>query len=104
MPGGRHHPSLRPVGPNVHILGDDINIQHIHLDQIQETEDNRRKLKTKKEHRNRLKTIIRWLKAEYPEYAVAGGVIPISHENIDDPMCFEHKTPKTCTTAGLMWD
>ena len=43
MPGGRRLPSLRPAGPDVPIIGGNINIRHAHLDQIQETEDNRRK-------------------------------------------------------------
>ena len=99
MPGGRHYPSLCPVGPNVQILGENINIQPVHMDQIQDTEDNRRKSKTKKEHRNRLKTIVKWLKAEYPDYAAAGGVVPISQENIED--LFEDTNTED---FSLQWD
>ena len=101
MPGGRCLPSLRPAGPDVPIIGGNINIRHAHLDQIQETEDNRRKLKTKKEHRNRLKTIITWLKKEYPEYVAAGGVVPISQENIDRPNFFQHNNTEDLNYSGI---
>ena len=92
MPGGRGHPAFCSKGTDepVVIIRGNIDVHDEHLGQIQETEDNRRKLKTKQEHRNRLKVIIQWLKDQYPQYTAAGGVISISQEHARNPNFFQH--------------
>ena len=92
MPGGRRHPAFCSKGTDepVVVIGGNIDVHDEHLGQIQETEDNRRKLKTKQEHCNRLKVIIQWLKEQYPQYTAAGGVISISQEHARNPNFFQH--------------
>jgi hypothetical protein len=104
MPGGRNYAAFHahaPTRDDEHVVGGNIGLQNIHRDQIHETEGNRRKLKTMHEHRNRLRVIINWLKQEYPEYAEAGGVVPISQEMVDDPNFCQHNNTEDLAYNGI---
>lgn len=104
MAGGRRHAAFHaeaPAGNEQDIVGGDIGLQNLHRVQIQETEGNRRKLKTIHEHRNRLRVIINWLKQEYPEYAEAGGVVQISQEMLDNPNFCQHNNTEDLAYAGI---
>ena len=61
-----------------------------HSVSIHETEDYHRKLKTRRELCNQLKTIIEWLKINYKDYCSKNGVVPITQAQIDDPSFFQH--------------
>ena len=90
-----------PAANEQDVVGGDIGLQNLHRVQIQETEGNRRKLKTIHEHRNRLLVIINWLKQEYPDYADAGGVVQISQEMIENPSFYQHNNTEDLAYAGI---
>lgn len=90
---GRKHPSFRPTKGKQKGTDDVIisaQLMPSHSVSIHETEDYHRKLKTRRELRNRLKTIIEWLKINYKDYCSKNGVVPITQAQIDDPSFFQH--------------
>ena len=103
MPGGRQHPAFRSDAPDhVPIAGGNLAVHYQHQQDINETEDNRRKPKTKKQHRNRLKAIIEWLQTHYPEYATgAGGVVEISAATCNNPNFFQHTNTMDLYYEGI---
>lgn len=102
--GGRLHPAFRAdqAGQEAPtILGGDIVVLNEHADHVQETEGNRRKVKTKKEHRNRLKVLIQWLNDHYPDYADAGGVVALTQAKLNDPNFFRHQATEDLHYEGI---
>jgi hypothetical protein len=74
-------------------IGAEILIQNQHRASLAETKRSRIKISTIKGHCNKLKTIIEWIKTNYPEYADAGGIIQLSEEELQDPKKIYHKNP-----------
>ena len=67
------------------------NISANHTAVVRETEDHYKKMKTVKDHCNRLKEMIGWVELNYPEY-YAEGVTPLSDEQIADERRYYRST------------
>lgn len=80
--GGRRNAHARPT-QDAPIIGEGIAIQEDHVEAVNETKSNDKKTKTKREHRNKLKAIIEFLKDQYPEY-YEQGVVEITEEQKND--------------------
>ena len=57
---------------DVPIIGEDIAIGNVHQDAVDDTTTRGMTIQTRRQHRNRLKAMIEWIKKEYPAYYEIG--------------------------------
>lgn len=76
---GRIRAADREATDDAETIGADIEISEEHQANVKETNDLERKVKTRREHCNRLKRYAEWLKKNYPQYASDGGVNSNGH-------------------------
>jgi hypothetical protein len=98
---GRRPPAFRSSGPDAATIGGGVQVSQQHAVLVHETEDNDTKVKTKREHRNRLMRMIGWIEDKYPEYVDEGGIINITVEQHADPCFFQHKCIKDFVYSGI---
>ena len=102
--GGRIHVDVsdRTVDVKTKIIGDDIEIEDVHTNDIIETEQSAMEDKTRREYRNRIKRIIKWIKRKYPTYYEEGIRIRIlDDEEKKDIVKFHHTNTHDLVYAGL---
>ena len=98
--GGRIHVSDRTVDDKTKIIGDDIEIEDVHTNDIIETEQSAMEDKTRREYRNRIKRIIKWIKRKYPSY-YEEGIRILDDEEKKDIVKFHHTNTHDLVYAGL---
>ena len=79
---GRIRPEDREAIDNAETVGNDIEISEAHQANVKETNDLERRLKTKREHCNRINRFILWVEEGYPEYVSGGGVKNLLEEEL----------------------
>lgn len=103
----RIYPAFRNQGvrgspdDDVPIIGADIEIAAAHSLAIAETQSHRLATATKIGHRNKLKMIIARIKAEYPDYATAGGVKTLTEDQLTNPEKCYHKNTEDLAYSGM---
>ena len=97
---GRIHVSDRTVDDKTKIIGDDIEIEDVHTNDIIETEQSAMEDKTRREYRNRIKRIIKWIKRKYPTY-YEEGIRILDDEEKKDIVPFHHTNTHDLVYAGL---
>jgi len=89
MPRGSGSGWIRPEDreaiDNAETVGNDIEISEAHQANVKETNDLERRLKTKREHCNRINRFILWVEEGYPEYVSVGGVKNLLEEELANP-------------------
>ena len=80
---GRTHPHQRDADFSGQLLGDDIELDETYISNVQETEDFKIDVLTKRSHRNRIKQMYLFWKDNFPNY-YAIGVRPLSTEELAD--------------------
>jgi hypothetical protein len=84
----------------VELLGGNIPIAEEHQSMVRETESGRIEEKAKKNYRNRIQHIHKFLEAKYPSHYNVG-VRDLTLEELSDPNNFHHKNKKDLVCTGL---
>ena len=77
-----------------------MELQEGHQEAVTDTQSNDKKLKTKREARNKLKLIIKFLENNYPDYYDAG-VVEITDEQKNDREFFAHTNTHDLVYTGI---
>jgi hypothetical protein len=96
---GRIRPHQRDTDDSVLIIGANITVDESHRQEVARTEANDRKKQTKRDYRNRIKHIYKFLQEKYPAYCEEGGVIEVPDEV--RLAKFHHKNTHDLKYAGL---
>ena len=90
----------RDADDDVEILGNDVAVDEDHLDAVRATTNNKINDATKKNYRNRLKTLMNFWQSHYPEY-YAQGVRELTAEELANPDVFWWKNTRDLIYTGL---
>ena len=99
--GGRIRPADRQATDDAETIGADIEISEEHQANVKETNALERKVKTLREHCNRLKRYAEWLKENYPQYVSDGGVKDLTEEELSNPDLFFYKMTQDLDYKGF---
>jgi len=97
---GRIRPHERDTNDDAPILGETIEVLAHHSSSVRQTEQKDLNLKSKRDHRNRLKHIYEFWQAEYPEYYNVG-VRALSDEELSDEDKFWWKNKHDIVYEGI---
>ena len=97
---GRIHPHQRDADFSGEVLGDDIVLNKNFISNVQDTEDFKIDIKTKRLHRNQIKQIYKFWQEKFPEY-YAIGVQSLSEEELADQTKYYWKNDCNLVYEGL---
>jgi hypothetical protein len=98
--GGRIRVDERVVDDESPIIGANIAVDQAHVVGIVQIEQASMSDKCKKEYRNRIKHIYRWLMEKYPDYFEVGTRV-LTQDERDDPVFFAHTNDRDLRYAGI---
>ena len=98
--GGRIRPHERDVDDSVPILGENIEIQDQHSQEVRLTEQRGLNVATKRNYRNRIKEIYTFLSLKYNAY-YSLGVRELSEAELSDPDSFYWKNTHDLVYTGM---
>ena len=98
--GGRIRVDERVVDDESPIIGANIAVDQAHVVGIVQTEQASMSDKCRKEYRNRIKHIYRWLMETYPDYFEVGTRV-LTQDERDDPVFFAHTNDRDLRYAGI---
>ena len=97
---GRIRVDERVVDDESPIIGANIAVDQAYVVGIVQTEQASMSDKCRKEYRNRIKHIYRWLMEKYPDYFEVGTRV-LTQDERDDPVFFAHTNDRDLRYAGI---
>ena len=97
--GGR----IRVTDDSVVTIGTNVEVRAEHVNAVNATRTEKSSDETRKGHRRRLKKLMQWWMAEYPDYFEIGTRV-LSEEERNDPMKFYHTCDRDIVYEGLRVD
>ena len=99
---GRVHAHSREADDSGNLIGGDIALNNEHQNAIDDTEEKEMDDKCRKDYRNRINEIIKFILEHYPEYFQVGTVV-LSAEDKADKKQFHWKNDRDLVYSGLNW-
>lgn len=94
--GGR----IRVTDDSFATIGAGVEVRTEHTSAVNATKMRENAVKTRNEHRNRLKKLIAWWRTEYPEYFEVGTKV-LSQQDRDDEMLYYHTCDRDIVYEGI---